>query len=279
MEELAWHVDGTRVYAKLTRPKGTPCGAVLLVHGFNSCLLEFGDLPHALADAGFATLAIDLRGHGLSAGTRGLMSLERACADIDAATDQLASLAPHAPLAIIGHSLGAALALGHSARGSRFRCLVLAHPVDRLMDELDPLSRLAYHALGRRGQRRIRRGKTPGDLRRPPRYNHLLRDPTAAKRARATAFLQPTIHIGTYPLANTMHASAWAARVKQPVLAIHSPHDRTVRPAHSQAVFAALAGPVQHLSHEGAHSCWLDLDRDVVAAGVVRFLRAQLEGA
>ena len=70
MEEVTLTVDGTPVYGRLYGPRKTRSG-VVLVHGFSSCLLEFGDLPERLGDAGFAALAIDLRGHGLSGGERG----------------------------------------------------------------------------------------------------------------------------------------------------------------------------------------------------------------
>lgn len=274
MEELL--VEGSRVVVDVHKAK-RPKAGVLLVHGFNSCAKEFGDLPEQLASAGFTALALDLRGHGRSDGERGRVDLQRASKDIDAGLDALRGLVKKKPLAVIGHSLGGALALGHASRTPRASALVIAHPVDRLFDELGFAERAAYHVVGRIGQKRRAKGRPAGMLPRRPRYDQLFMDEGAAIRAAQDAFLNREVNVGNYAFATTMQAADWAAKVRVPVLAITSPHDKTVQPAHSEAVIAALAGPVEHCSHTGGHSCWRDRDGPAIQTAVIGFLRRHLE--
>lgn len=270
--ETTLQVDGTRLVGDLHKAKRAQ-GGVLLVHGFNSCAQEYGGLPAQLAQAGFTSLAIDLRGHGRSGGEQGRVDLQRACRDIDVALDELRRHVKKKPLAMIGHSLGGAMAIGHTSRTPRVDRLVLAHPVDRLFDELGPLEQLGYHVIGAMANRRIRKGKAPKMIARPPKYRDLFMDPARAAEAARDAFVATHVNAGNYTFATTMQASDWAARVRLPVLAITSPHDKAVQPAHSEAVIEALAGPVQRCTHAGGHSCWRDRDGDHLAAAIVRFLR------
>ena len=253
---------------------------MVLVHGFSSCLLEFGDLPERLGDAGFAALAIDLRGHGLSGGERGRIGLERAMADIGAAADFLRErLGRKARLGVVGHSLGGAFALGTAARSTEFSCIVAAHPPDSIFDELNPAERALYHALGAIGKRRMHKGRAAGMFPRRPVYRHLFVDKEAARRAARQRFLAESVNVGNYSFATTMRTTQWAAHLNVPVLGIQSDHDQVVRPDHTEEVFRSLPGPVERLRHRGGHSCFLDLDRDLVGDGVIRFLRAHLERA
>lgn len=275
VEEASWSVDGTRVYGQWHAPDKAKSGVVLL-HGFSSSLREFGSLPEHLANAGHGVLAIDLRGHGLSAGERGRVDLERACRDLDAAVAEAERrLGRKAPLALVGHSLGAALAIGFQARRGRFDRLVAAHPVDRLIDEPGPLERLGYHVLGRLGALRARSGRSPAMVPRPPKYRDLFEDKAVRAQAKAEGLIAGRLNLGNYAFATTMQASEWARHVRVPVLGITSPHDRAVQPAHSDHVLDSLDGPVQRLEHHGGHSCFMDLDRARVFAGIERFLGAQ----
>lgn len=275
MEEVELQVESTRLVVDVYKAKRAK-GGVLLVHGFNSCAKEYGDLPADLAAAGFTAVAIDLRGHGRSGGERGLIDLQRACRDIDAGLDEVRRLVKKKPMAVIGHSLGGALTLGHASRTPRAGALVIAHPVDRLFDELGAAEALAYHVMGRIGRRRRSRGRPAGMFPRKPQYHELFMDSAAALRAAQDDFLAPKVNIGNYTFATTMQGSDWAARVRVPVLAVTSPNDKTVQPAHSQNVIEALAGPVEHCTHTGGHSCWRDRDGDRIAESVVNFLRRHL---
>lgn len=72
----------------------------LLVHGWGGWAAQFGAIAHALADAGFEAVSVDLPGHGQDRARR---------TDMFQWADALHALVEHrgAPALIVGHSLGA----------------------------------------------------------------------------------------------------------------------------------------------------------------------------
>jgi pimeloyl-ACP methyl ester carboxylesterase len=99
--------DGHRVPAYLLSPPGPTDGAVL-VHGYSGCKEQMLGLAARLADAGFAALCLDLRGHGEHPAPLGSGLL----LDVEAG---LARLRRWGRTIAIGHSLGGRLALMSSA--------------------------------------------------------------------------------------------------------------------------------------------------------------------
>jgi alpha-beta hydrolase superfamily lysophospholipase len=254
-------------------PDGPAKGAVLLVHGFNSSLEEFGGVPAWLADAGYHALAFDQRGFGRSGGERGRTDVERAVQDVAAAGETLARLAPGLPVAVVGHSLGGAYTVAAVGRGALdARAVVLAHPVDRLFDEVPALLRPFYHALGRWSEWRVARGKPPGHLPYRSSSRQLFVSLEHAQMHGRPPFLLKRSNLGNYRAIRAMSGAEWARGVRVPVLLVASPHDRVVRPEHSRAVHAATAGPKEVFEHAGGHSCFRDLDGRRVTDAIVAFL-------
>jgi alpha-beta hydrolase superfamily lysophospholipase len=278
VQELRLQVGGAPVHAELHEARGQAKGGLVLVHGFNSCLRELGDLPGHLAAGGYRVMAFDQRGYGLSGGTAGRTSVEAAVEDIVAAAGAVRQGMPRLRLGIVGHSLGGAYALAAMGRTGLFSAGVVAHPVDRLFDELSPLEKVGYHALGKWAEWRMARGGEPGTIPYKATYEKLFVSREAAAQARADAFLQGRVSLANYRPALTMSASTWAKAVRQPVLVIASPHDRAVRPGHTRAVYDALAGPKEWWVHEGGHSCFRDLDSGKVMAATAAWFDRHLGG-
>lgn len=280
MQPVELTVEGTRVHAEHHPAQGRAKGAVVLLHGFNSGMVELGPLPAHLAAAGLHALAFDARGHGASGGERGRVGLDRALAETDAA---LAWLREHAgkklPFALVGHSLGGTLALGVLSRRSVYRAAAVAHPLRSLMDEISTVERLGYHLLGRLARRRMAAGRPAGTAPYRVRTEDLFEDPGAIEQARREPFLQTRVNLANYDFAATMDGVQWAARVHVPVLCVEGPSDRVVAPAHTAAVRQALGGPVERLEHTGGHSCFLDRDGPRVSEGIAAFLVRRLETA
>lgn len=243
-------------------PIGPPKGALVLVHGYNSSLEEFGHAPQWLAEEGYHVLAFDQRGFGGSEGERGLTHVDRAVPDVAAAVETLKRLAgPDVPLGLVGHSLGGAYATAAVGRGAvEAKAVVLAHPVDRMFDEVPRPLRGVYHVLGKVAERRMAKGKPPGRLPYRSSSRMLFVSIEAAREAGRPDFLLKHSNLGNYRGATTMSTSTWARDVRVPVLVVTSPHDRVVKPPHIQAVYDAFAQPKRLFEHGGGHSCFRDLD-------------------
>lgn len=99
---------------------------MLLVHGYGEHSGKYTEVIEALTRAHLAVLAPDHRGHGRTARVPGdLEGREHVLADLGAAHCRLLELA-HAPVFLLGHSLGAALALRYLQRHpDSFRGIVL----------------------------------------------------------------------------------------------------------------------------------------------------------
>jgi len=125
---LARH-DGVRISYRRTAAR-TPAGKapVLLLHGLASNLTRWSEFVErtALSDAR-DVIRVDLRGHGDSP-TRGRISLELWSDDLLALLDEVGA----SRAVLIGHSLGAQVALACAARApARVAALVLIDPVFR----------------------------------------------------------------------------------------------------------------------------------------------------
>lgn len=260
MQPVEFAVAGTALYGELHPATTATKGGLVLVHGFNSSLGEFGELPVRLAAAGYHVLAFDQRGYGKSGGERGRTSVDAAVADIDAAAVELQRRYPGLPLGVVGHSLGGAYAIAALGRSKVFAAGVAAHPLNRLFDELAWFEKLGYHVIGGRAERQMAKGRTAATIPYKLSYEKLFVSQAAAAQARMDGFLLGRVSLANYRCAITMSAATWAQMVRQPVLVIGSPGDRAVKPAHTRAVYEALAGPKEFISHSGGHSCFRDVD-------------------
>ena len=125
--------DGIRLSIEIERPENAPgkCPMVILLHGFSSAK----DRTHTLAAAqamrseGFATLRMDLYGHGESGGTFRDHTLFKWISNTMAAIDYARGLPDVTDIWLSGHSQGglvAALAAGMEP--DRIRGLILRAP-------------------------------------------------------------------------------------------------------------------------------------------------------
>jgi len=118
--------DGLKISAYLTAGSSSPAGApgVLLLHQYNQDSSQWGNLPERLAEQGYRSLAIDLRGHGTSDPYGGnrlsdiLNDPNGAPLDVNAALAYLKGDGQADPtrIAIIGTSIGANLAVASAVK-------------------------------------------------------------------------------------------------------------------------------------------------------------------
>ncbi len=93
---------------------------IVLLHGLFDDHRGWRDLSRRLEAAGHSVLAVDLPGHGASA----------PAPDLETTVARIAAALPAGPLRLIGHSLGAALAVRLALRlGGRVERVILSAPV------------------------------------------------------------------------------------------------------------------------------------------------------
>ncbi len=121
--------DGVQL-AALWQAPGQPAPAVLLLHSYLRTHADWDAVAAELQQAGFAVLALDLRGHGASGGTIPPDSFQPYVRDVKAALAWL----EHQPtvtatrIGIAGLSLGATLAVIAAAGDPAVRSVALVSP-------------------------------------------------------------------------------------------------------------------------------------------------------
>ncbi|MEX2598402.1 MAG: alpha/beta fold hydrolase, partial [Dehalococcoidia bacterium] len=109
--------DDLRLMVREWLPARPEKGVLCLLHGHGEHGGQHEVLARPLAEAGFAVLAMDLRGHGLSEGKRGhTPSYGHFLDDLDVLLEHAAQRFPGTLRFVYGHSLGGNIALNHALR-------------------------------------------------------------------------------------------------------------------------------------------------------------------
>ena len=105
-------------------------GTVLIVHGLGEHAGRYDHVADNLSNWGFEVCAYDQRGHGESAGRRGVMPTSNALLDdLAEVLDETRQRFPKLPVILLGHSLGGLVASRLVALGMRpVDALVLSSP-------------------------------------------------------------------------------------------------------------------------------------------------------
>jgi pimeloyl-ACP methyl ester carboxylesterase len=195
---------------------GTRHQTVVMIHGWTASRQEPMSKSGYLHDAGYNLLLFDLRGHGASDGDYTTLGWAEPD-DVESALRFVAGLDP-GPIALLGYSMGASVAVETAARASDVRAVVEDSGFSSLVDVVGA------------------------------RFSMLTRLP-------ADPFVGPMLAIGQADLGfdpARVRPVDDAAHLKTPLLAIVGTADRTVPPAQGIAIFHAAAGPKELLVIPGA---------------------------
>ncbi len=113
-QELTIDAGDIALYAESFAPTGKrgPQGVVVVTHGYAEHCGRYRELAHVIADAGWAALSWDVRGHGQSPGPRGFVDhFSTYLRDFAAVRKAAAKLAPSLPMVLLGHSHGSLITL------------------------------------------------------------------------------------------------------------------------------------------------------------------------
>lgn len=110
--------NNTNLFTQLWEPEINSKALILLIHGFGEHSQRYKHVAEALTKAGFITAAMDLRGHGLTNGPRGVViSYENEVfPDISKLLDTLSKRYGRLPTFLYGHSTGGGIVMGYALK-------------------------------------------------------------------------------------------------------------------------------------------------------------------
>ncbi len=126
--------EGTALAVGILTPKGTPHGVIQMIHGFGEHIGRYEELGARFAAAGYAFVIHDQRGHGQTAGKRGVAkSYQLFLDDVDVVRTYIGT-AFDLPVILYGHSMGGNIVLNYLLQRSQRRhvCAVVGCPWLRL---------------------------------------------------------------------------------------------------------------------------------------------------
>jgi len=98
------------LYAQSWRPATEPRAVVIVVHGLKDHSSRYAELAQKLVDKGIAVHAMDLRGHGRSAGSRAYIThFDDYLDDLGRFLDDVHQIEGDKPVILLGHSMGGAI--------------------------------------------------------------------------------------------------------------------------------------------------------------------------
>ena len=140
-------VGGVGLYRQSWRPEAVRA-VVVLAHGASEHSGRYAWTAGRLAERGYATYALDHRGHGHSEGPRAYIDrMEHAVTDLAQLVELAAEEHPDAPLFLFGHSAGGCISIAYALRHQdKLDGLVLSAPLAAL-EAASPAERAAAHVL------------------------------------------------------------------------------------------------------------------------------------
>lgn len=118
-EHVEGRLDGTgevELYWQAWLPESEARATVVISHGVSEHSARYAHVGERLAAAGYAAYALDHRGHGRSQGKRVMVDADETVADLRAFIELAAARTPGKPVYLLGHSMGAAIAIACAVR-------------------------------------------------------------------------------------------------------------------------------------------------------------------
>jgi carboxylesterase len=230
---------------------GGPHGALVL-HGFTGNPHSMRGIAEALAEAGFAVELPLLPGHGTSVDDMLTTGWTDWSAAAEAAYQRIVAACPGGKVVVVGLSMGGTLTLWLAEHHPEVAGIALVNP----LAQDQPALREFAEALLASGEQTM--AGIGSDI----------ADPDGHETAYELTPLAPLKSLGDALPA----IAAGLSTIACPTLLLNSPQDHVVPPADSDAVAAAVSGPVERVTLERSfHVATLDYDKTLVIDSVVAF--------
>jgi alpha-beta hydrolase superfamily lysophospholipase len=267
---------GRRIFWRTWTPDGPPGAVVVIAHGAGEHSGRYDHVAARLVDAGYAVYALDHRGHGRSDGPRALIEqVDLAVSDLDQLVVLAATAQPGLPVFLLGHSMGAMIALRYAPlHQDRLAGVILSGALAALEDVPAPL-RLVGQLLSRIAPRTPLIAIDPALVSRDPAVVRAYRD-------------DPLVHHGKLPARTAAQIADTVASFPQtvgaitvPILIMYGTADALCPPAGSVMVGERVGSadrtvtPYAGLFHEILN----EPEREAVLDEICGWLAARAAGA
>jgi alpha-beta hydrolase superfamily lysophospholipase len=262
--------DGLELHGRSWRPERGVRAVLAIVHGHGEHSGRYMNIVDFLHPKGYVVYGFDHRGHGRSRGQRGhIHSWDEYRGDVAAFLRWIAGQEPHAPIFLMGHSMGALVVLDY-----------LIHEPDVIRGAIVSGAPLEPAGVAKPSLVLLSRALS----RIAPRFPlRLALDVSALSRDAAVvrAYIEdPLVHgrftarWGTESLDTLARVKGRAAEVHVPILFIHGEADRLNLPHGSSSFFegVASADKTLHLYPEMYHELHNDIGHEVVIADLEDWL-------
>lgn len=269
--------DGVELVARCwPSASAQPRATVVVLHG----IVEHGGrhafLAEGLAARGYAVHALDLRGHGLSAGPRGsLRRFSQYLDDLGLWLEWLKQNESPGPLFVFGHSMGAQIALLYAIeRQPDWAGIIASSPYLMPGKGLFPWLRRWAGVFSVIWPRLRLVRMTGGGIAQDPKVVEAFRQDPLVYHDRFE------VRLGAEAMAAGRRILRNAARLRLPLLAIHGTADRVASPAGSEELVRRAGSPDKRLiAYEGLwHECLSEAPRETVRSDILAWLDARSEG-
>lgn len=284
MEFLWTSPDGLAFPCERWEPAGEARGVMIFLPGMSGAATDFDTLALAVAQAGIAGYALNLRGQGHDPITRRRgteLNLRQIEKDIAAFGREVMREYPATPIFWIGESMGS-LVLMHLLTMPSFDLpvsgAIFSAPVVGLRKQTPPMVRWALGVLAGVAPRfRLHPGLFVTHKGAPIRVT---RDEEFRARVRESSHFIPVFSLGfLHSLGKLIESSnSLARKVTVPSLVMAAGQDVFVDTTQIRGWFKDLAAPDKtlHIYPEAFHCLWNDLDRATVIADILNWLETRL---
>lgn len=270
--------DGTRLFHASLVPEA-PRAVVAIIHGYGDHAGRYYHVMEAFSKDGFASHALDYRGHGKAEGRRGHCgAFTEYLDDLDAFLQRVRSQSNGLPLFIVAHSHGALVtATSLATRGAPegLAGVVLSSPYFRL--RLEPSSFQLFQA------------KFVGKLipflpvKNPLTVEQLTKDASMRAWSEKDTLRHAVVTPKWFTESNAAQDAVFASagRITQPLLVVHGAEDPVAQPQASKTWFDAVASAdKKYVALEGMlHEPFSEVARDEAIALVAGWMSERVGGA
>jgi alpha-beta hydrolase superfamily lysophospholipase len=266
--------QGCQLYVEHFHPVQAPRLLLIMVHGFGAYCGLYRHVAASLRAQGVAVTGFDSRGHGRSQGQRGHVDhFDDYHVDLGQVVQAARARFPGTPWALMGHSMGGAVALDHVLR----QCsqpqadrLVLVAPWLELRMKVSMPKRAATEVFARL--------KPTLSIANGLRAEEISRNPVVVAKFHEDPLLHHVATAGWFAgiLRAQANLRASAAQLQVPTLLVVAGQDRIVS-TESAIAFAQQAGSIVTVRRFEAlfHEMFLEPERDQVINEIVRWLVAR----